>query len=103
MTSFSFDLSDLTNNIASDVADIEARAADVAKKCQLDLHGELMLRTPVDTGQARNGWQMGGDGQVLTVENMVSYIGILNAGHSKQAPIGFVENAIDGVVGRLNR
>lgn len=68
---------------------------EIEEKLLLDLHGGLVLATPVDTGRARAGWTV--DTTALVIENNVEYIGKLNEGHSKQAPAGFVETEIDKI------
>lgn len=92
------DLSDITRNLNLEAELTEQLVADVVKKTALDLQAGLMLATPVDEGTARNGWQIDDAGEMTRVQNMVPYIGVLNDGHSKQAPAGFVENVIDDVV-----
>ncbi|MDH7971042.1 hypothetical protein QH494_02515 [Sphingomonas sp. AR_OL41] len=74
---------------------IKDMVADVRAKLVGDLHKALVLATPVDTGRARLGWVP--DLAAGTIENNVEYIEALNAGHSKQAPAGYVENTIDAV------
>lgn len=91
------DLSDLTANLNLEAELNEIVVEEVTKKLALDLQAGLILATPVDTGQARNGWQIEDAGELTVVQNMVPYIGVLNDGHSKQAPAGFVENVIDDV------
>lgn len=83
--------------------------------------------TPVDTGHARANWTLSagapafgavtgkGDGGVasviawdlgdgpLFVNNNAPYILRLNDGHSKQAPAGFIERAIDEALAMVNR
>lgn len=56
---------------------------------------ELKRTNPVDTGKSRRAWTVQGhkNGNV-TVYNKVNYIQYLEKGHSKQAPNGFVEQAI---------
>lgn len=71
---------------------------DEELKTLLDLHGELVMNTPVDTGNARAGWTV--NTVAMSVENNVEYIEALNNGHSQQAPAGFVENAMDKVARR---
>lgn len=39
-------------------SDIEANTNDLVKKVAVRVHYELVLQTPVDTGQARSNWQM---------------------------------------------
>lgn len=95
--SIRIDLSDLTSNFVTDEQITEAWVDDIHTKMGLDLLAGLIVATPVDEGTARNGWQIAGTGQITTVENMVPYIGVLNDGHSKQSPAGFVESEIDKV------
>lgn len=92
-----FDFSDILNNLDFEDDLNEALVEDVRVKTGADLLAGLVLATPVDTGQARNGWQIDTTGGQTTVENRVPYINRLNEGHSKQAPAGFVENVIDDV------
>ena len=105
----------------------------VVRGIALDLHGNLVEATPVDTGYARANWvprvgrpqpravgtpgsggvgaaqaaANGGVNQVLGyrlaqgrvhVTNNVPYIEALNAGHSPQAPAGFVQRSIRDAV-----
>lgn len=97
MTSFYIDISDLTDNFDLEAELTDTVIADVQTKLGLDLLNGLTMATPVDTGQARNGWQLAGEGDLTVVENRVPYIGKLNDGHSQQAPAGFIENVIDDV------
>ena len=92
-----FDFSDILNNLDFEDDLNTALVEDVRTKVGADLMAGLILATPVDTGQARNGWQIDTAGGQTTVENRVPYINRLNEGHSKQAPAGFVENVIDDV------
>jgi hypothetical protein len=50
----------------------------------------LQENTPVDTGNARDGWRIE-DGKIV---NDVEYIEELNAGSSKQAPSHFIERTL---------
>jgi len=56
---------------------------------------ELVLATPIDTGVAREGWEIrevpGKKFPVYEVTNNVPYISALNEGHSDQAPAHFIE------------
>jgi hypothetical protein len=62
----------------------------------VDLTSSAPVGTPVDTGVARNGWQIDlSDPHHPEVYNSVPYIGALNRGHSKKSPAGFVEKIID--------
>ena len=61
----------------------------------LQLITELKQATPVDTGKARDGWMMTlTKADLAYITNEVEYIGILNQGHSKQAPAYFVEQVV---------
>lgn len=50
----------------------------------------LKEATPVDTGEARNGWHVEGN----SIVNNVEHIGMLNEGSSSQAPAHFVERTL---------
>ena len=56
---------------------------------------ELVLATPVDTGNARESWEVARDrtkkNPTFIVSNNTEYIGALNEGHSDQAPAHFIE------------
>jgi len=107
--------------VASRAAVIAALRRKVAQRCwtiQTNAHAELTVATPVDTGNARANWQATLDApavDVVTVSpgavmeppgkdfdaerlrfvsNRTSYIRRLDAGHSKQAPAGFVRLAL---------
>lgn len=60
----------------------------------VETHGILRETTPVDTGAARDGWEIrpGGAGSLI-VGNDEEHIRFLNLGSSDQAPSGFVEAA----------
>lgn len=95
---FKFDVSDITRNIKVDDVLTKKQVTELTAKTTLDAHRELVLATPVDTGQARQGWEATTpteEGQVGIVENNVEHIVYLNDGHSKQAPTGFVEAIVD--------
>lgn len=55
------------------------------------LVAELKKETPVDTGEARDGWVSQETPNGAIVENNVEHIAHLNAGSSQQAPSHFVE------------
>jgi hypothetical protein len=59
----------------------------------------LKVVTPVDTGEARSGWEdktyYGFDGYLDgTILNKVEHIEYLNRGHSQQAPEYFIEQVL---------
>jgi hypothetical protein len=86
----------------------------------LEIHGNLVEDTPVDTGHARNNWVPSqgvpvayeADAAVdplltfatappdapLYITNNVPYIVSLDEGHSPQAPAGFVKAAIERAI-----
>lgn len=55
----------------------------------------LKPATPVDTGEARDGWMTNGS----SIENTVEHISQLNEGSSKQAPSLFIEKTLMGIKG----
>lgn len=73
--------------------DLEAITKAAQDKLLLDLHAGLVGVTPVDTGQAKQGWTV--DTQAGKIENNVEHVPKLNQGHSPQAPAGFIETEID--------
>ena len=110
---------------------IEQRADLIKRKIALEIFKELIETTPVDTGRARAGWNLGPmltanvppkdksgygydvsttvnpsmapqDAPIIYIYNNVEYIGRLNAGSSTQAPREFVQIAIDKVVGGMS-
>lgn len=98
---------------------VEAARATV-KGASFAVEKRVKVEMPVDTGRARSSWghwtgglkkanpQAGaGDsvwltsdgGLTITQGSNVPYIGALNDGHSKQAPVGFIDRA--ALVGQL--
>jgi hypothetical protein len=71
-----------------------------------DLRLELTKRTPKRSGTASRGWQQvnrydaNKRGEQTVIRNDVKYIQPLEDGHSKQAPHGFINQAIDQVLKR---
>jgi len=64
---------------------------------------EVKKRTPIDTGRARRGWQKRTQGGSKQVRNEVPYIERLEDGYSKQAPRGFVNQALKATINQRNR
>lgn len=112
-----FNLDGLAENVA-------VMSDKVQRKAALDLFGELIQTTPIDTGRARAGWSMdarkGEDVPPLKassyhpkspvppkgvpyimIYNNVEYIVYLNEGRSTQAPTRFVERAVDKIARNL--
>jgi hypothetical protein len=78
------------------VHDVSLEIADTIRdKIATDIYADLLRETPVDTGQARGGWQMDLVGGQQHIQNAVPYIDKLNNGHSKQAPAGFIDAIVD--------
>lgn len=103
---------------------IEENSSVAVIKTAALINQTVVLATPVDTGRARGGWQIGigfsprgfntpmdpngsgtvsanrlkigrrRSGQTIHIANNVEYIGFLNDGSSAQAPAGFVELAV---------
>ena len=60
------------------------------KEVKEDLIVSLKRATPVDTGNARDGWKLEND----KIVNNVEYISRLNNGSSQQAPQFFIEKVV---------
>jgi hypothetical protein len=64
---------------------------------------QLKIVTPVDTGEAREGWQFEierssfGKFKGGTILNNVEHIEYLNRGHSQQAPSYFIEQVLSTI------
>ena len=108
---------------------IPADAVLFQKKIALDLLVKIVLRTPVDTGRARGGWQVTigqpatdsplaldkdggatiakgkkviesvGFGQVIYISNNVTYIRALEEGWSKRSADGMVQVSLNEMEG----
>lgn len=83
----------ITEAILDELADdLEDKITDV----YVDLTAPPPLGTPVDTGQARNSWQIDTtvrlEPEVYTV---IPYMKNLNDGSSKQSPAGFIDAIVD--------
>lgn len=100
--------------ISFDVVNFEKEMARIEKEVwegisedideQIDYASEqLGIVTPVDTGEAREGWKVEKAKQdfagQITGEliNEVEHIGPLNNGHSKQAPKLFIEKVLSTI------
>lgn len=118
------DLKALDRSIRLVQDEIERKTIERMQKAVLAIDAALVLATPVDTGRARANWlpsinkprtvklkrgDKSGSGALAKAQRLVSeiqlgdtfyisnnleYIGVLNDGHSQQAPAGFVEKAI---------
>lgn len=70
-------------------------AKEKADEIALNIYGDLLAETPVDTGQAKQGWTLDDSGAVITIENRIPYIERLAHGWSDQAPDGWIDEIID--------
>jgi hypothetical protein len=70
--------------------DVRAEIEKQRQKITEDLLNKLKEATPVDTGNARDGWKIDG----RNIVNNVNYISVLNEGTSKQAPAHFIEKTV---------
>ncbi len=52
----------------------------------------LKDKTPIDTGEAREGWKLSGSGDKRIISNDVEHLRYLNEGSSRQAPSHFIES-----------
>lgn len=64
-----------------------------------DYKAAVVPRTPIDTGRARRGWQS----RTSEIRNSVPYIRKLEEGYSRQAPSGFVRQALSSTIDKSNR
>jgi len=100
-----------TNKITFDVVDFEKELERVKKEINLlafeDIEDRvnyatntLRIVTPVDTGEARLGWDSkltkNKDNELIngSIFNDVEHVSYLNNGHSKQAPKYFIEQVL---------
>ena len=64
-----------------------------------DYKSSVVPRTPIATGRARRGWQS----RKTEIKNTVPYIGKLETGYSRQAPNGFVKQALSKTIEKSNQ
>lgn len=93
------DLSQLKMLEAKLAKEIDQFATDL----MTNVRTEVTARTPIDTGRARRGWQSRTSAVSKSVVNNVPYIGALERGRSKQAPNGFVKQAMTAAVNKTKR
>lgn len=99
-------------NLLEDDAQEEFNRA--GRRALLGAFADLRIATPVDTGRARNSWDINTTGDTVDAENEASgsatvpqdlpatmwitngapHIGRLNEGSSAQAPTNFIESAL---------
>jgi hypothetical protein len=75
-----------------------------SRAIQADLLQGIKKDTPVDTGRAQAGWESSNQvnkvGDTGVIENLVPYIGWLEFGNDRSAPVGMVRNNINRVKGK---
>lgn len=108
-------------------AEVGVLPGQFLKKIAFDLHGDIVRRTPVRTGRARASWFVSAgqpsddvlpegdygapsfpeglliDGrESVYIINNLPYVSVLEAGHSSQAPHGFVALALENLDAQLS-
>lgn len=63
-----------------------------SKKTAEALVEDLVKATPIDTGHARESWELTETKTGFDITNSAEYIEYLNSGSSKQAPSHFIES-----------
>jgi hypothetical protein len=86
-----------TKAVAGLLDDFKDEANEEFAQRVLEAVQALKAATPVDTGEAKDGWQLEravSVDDVARIENAVEHIVYLNAGHSQQSPRYFVETTL---------
>ena len=83
--------------------ELEDTILQFRKTLAAEFRSQVVPRTPIDQGRARAGWQQRQSGTNISVENQVPYIDRLERGYSRQAPRGFVNQAISATIAKTNR
>ena len=92
------DFSDLIKKRAAIERMVQQEQVDLAAKMTIDVHAAVVLGSPVDTGAFRAAWTVTVPDKPFqngVIENSTPYGPALMHGHSKQAPNGWVANAIE--------
>jgi len=84
-------LSGVKKTFAKARADIDAEARLKMTPVVVALKQELVRNTPIDTGEARDGWEMKPTPTGFALTNDVEHVKFLNEGSSQQAPSYFIE------------
>ena len=95
------DLSDLTGKRGAIQKMVETKQVGVAAKVTLDVHTNVVMASPVDSGKFRGAWTVEPPKKAFEngkVENATEYAVPLAHGHSPQAPAGWIENAVTAAV-----
>lgn len=83
--------------------ELEDTILQFRKTLATEFQSQVVPRTPIDLGTARKGWQQRQSGTNISVENQVPYIERLERGYSRQAPRGFVNQAITATIAKTNK
>jgi hypothetical protein len=92
------DFSDLLNGLGDINELVDNAALEMAQKVTLDIHAEVVRGSPVDTGAFRGAWTVETPKttkDVGRIENTTVYGPKLVTGYSKQAPDGWLDNAVE--------
>ena len=83
--------------VAGLLDDFQEEAHTVFELAVLNAYLELRKATPIDTGEAQDGWEIDKPlslDDVAKITNEVEHIVYLNQGSSEQAPAYFVEQTL---------
>ena len=78
------------DDVFQEIEDAKRGISRGKKKILKKITRDLKEATPIDTGQARDGWYYTSN----SIENDVEYIDELNSGSSRQAPPHFIERTV---------
>ncbi len=82
------------------LADLQKEVDQFSQFVATTFKSQVVPRTPIDTGRARRGWQQRQMGRQQIIENQVPYIERLERGYSRQAPRGFVKQAMTATINK---
>jgi len=92
------DFSDFTSKLKQMKELAGKEQLELNKKITADVHTNVVLGSPVDTGNFRAAWTVELPNKPFEngkVENTTPYGPALARGHSQQAPNGWIENAVE--------
>lgn len=79
---------------------LDDQARDIGVNKMTNLYTETVSGTPVDEGTLKGAWELDTTGANPTMRNPMPYTNrVMNMGHSKQAPPGFLDSLIDKYFG----
>tara|TARA_R110000796_G_scaffold51270_4_gene120844 strand:+ start:1043 stop:1351 length:309 start_codon:yes stop_codon:yes gene_type:complete len=77
------------------------KTTEMVRLISQDLFNTIKGKTPVRSGRAKKGWRLKKQNDTAyKVSNSVSYISLLDAGKSKQAPRGMTRPALREVLAK---